>query len=71
MTGHPEAVLARELGICYATVALVTDVDAGTATGEGVTVAEVMAEFSKNTDRLRDVLMDAARRAADLQPGGS
>lgn len=71
MTGHPEAVLARELGICYATVALVTDVDAGTTTGEGVTVAEVMAEFSKNTDRLRDVLLDAARRAADLQPGRS
>src|SRR6478672_9374847 len=25
MTGHPEAVLARELGLCYATIALVTD----------------------------------------------
>jgi len=67
MTGHPEAVLARELGLCYATVALVTDVDAGTATGEGVTVAEVMAEFARSTDRLRAVLLDAARRAADLQ----
>ena len=29
MTGHPEAVLARELGVCYATLALVTDLDAG------------------------------------------
>ena len=29
MTGHPEAVLARELGLCYATIALVTDLDAG------------------------------------------
>ena len=29
MTGHPEAVLARELGVCYATIALVTDLDAG------------------------------------------
>lgn len=67
MTGHPEAVLARELGICYATVALVTDADAGTATGEGVTVADVMAEFARSTDRLRAVLLDAARRAAGLQ----
>ena len=64
MTGHPEAVLARELGMCYATLALVTDVDAGAATGEGVTVAEVMAEFARNTDRLRTVLFDAAVRAA-------
>ena len=39
MTGHPEAVLARELGMCYATVALVTDLDAGAAMGEGVDVA--------------------------------
>ena len=29
MTQHPEAYLARELGICYATLALVTDYDSG------------------------------------------
>ena len=29
MTGHPEAVLARELGLCYTAIALVTDLDAG------------------------------------------
>jgi 5'-methylthioadenosine phosphorylase len=33
MTGHPEAVLARELGLCYTAVALVTDLDAGLAWG--------------------------------------
>ena len=33
MTGHPEAVLARELALCYATVALVTDHDAGRGRG--------------------------------------
>ncbi len=27
MTGHPEAVLARELALCYTTLALVTDTD--------------------------------------------
>jgi hypothetical protein len=31
MTGHPEAVLARELAMCYPAVALVTDRDAGRA----------------------------------------
>ena len=29
MTGHPEAVLARELALCYTAIALVTDLDAG------------------------------------------
>jgi 5'-methylthioadenosine phosphorylase len=67
MTGHPEAVLARELDMCYATLALVTDVDAGATTGEGVTVAEVMAEFARNTDRLRAVLFEAARLATGLE----
>ena len=33
MTGIPEAVLARELALCYTTVALVTDLDAGVETG--------------------------------------
>ena len=68
MTGHPEAVLARELNLCYATVALVTDVDAGATTGEGVTVAVAMAEFAKNTERLRAVLFEAVPGAAALAP---
>src|SRR5487761_1280170 len=37
MTGHPEAVLARELALCYTTLALVTDTDAGVEEGDGVT----------------------------------
>ncbi|MFB7667906.1 S-methyl-5'-thioadenosine phosphorylase [Kitasatospora sp. NPDC056138] len=59
MTGHPEAVLARELGLCYTSLALVTDLDAGVETGEGVTHAEVLAVFGRNVDRLRTVLFKA------------
>ena len=33
MTGHPEAVLAREMRQCYAAIALVTDMDAGVEAG--------------------------------------
>ncbi len=62
MTGHPEAVLCRELGMCYSSVALVTDLDAGLATGEGVSVEVVLAEFARSTDRLRSVLLDAVGR---------
>ncbi|MBF9072667.1 S-methyl-5'-thioadenosine phosphorylase [Streptacidiphilus fuscans] len=62
MTGHPEAVLARELGLCYTSLALVTDLDAGVETGEGVTHTEVLAEFARNVDRLRTVLFSAVAR---------
>ncbi|MFJ9840230.1 S-methyl-5'-thioadenosine phosphorylase [Kitasatospora sp. NPDC101155] len=65
MTGHPEAVLARELGLCYSSLALVTDLDAGVESGEGVTHAEVLEAFAANVDRLRTVLF----KTLELLPG--
>ncbi|NDZ81805.1 S-methyl-5'-thioadenosine phosphorylase [Streptomyces sp. SID10853] len=59
MTGHPEAVLARELGLCYTSMTLVTDLDAGAEAGEGVSHDEVLTVFAANVDRLRTVLFDA------------
>ncbi|MCX4511439.1 S-methyl-5'-thioadenosine phosphorylase [Streptomyces sp. NBC_01619] len=59
MTGHPEAALARELELCYTTMTLVTDLDAGAESGEGVSHGEVLKVFAANVDRLRDVLFDA------------
>jgi 5'-methylthioadenosine phosphorylase len=56
MTGHPEAVLARELALCYTSLSLVTDTDAGVAEGEGVTQEEVLAEFGRNVGRMRDLV---------------
>ena len=56
MTGHPEAVLARELAICYTPLALVTDTDAGVDEGDGVTQAEVFEVFGKNVSRLRELV---------------
>jgi 5'-methylthioadenosine phosphorylase len=58
MTGHPEAVLARELALCYTAVALVTDLDAGVEGGTAVTQEEVFRVFGENTARLRDLLLD-------------
>jgi 5'-methylthioadenosine phosphorylase len=59
MTGHPEAVLARELALCYTSIALVTDLDAGVEGGHSVTQEEVFRVFGENTERLRGVLHDA------------
>jgi 5'-methylthioadenosine phosphorylase len=62
MTGHPEAVLARELALCYTTVALVTDLDAGIGHGDAVTQDEVFRVFAQNIARLRELLVGVVAR---------
>ncbi len=69
MTQHPEAYLARELGICYAAIALITDYDVGVEGLDGVepvTQAEVFAFFERNVDQVRHVL----GRAIGSMPAG-
>ncbi|MGH8939119.1 MAG: S-methyl-5'-thioadenosine phosphorylase [Actinomycetes bacterium] len=58
MTGAPEAALARELALCYTSVALVTDLDAGLEHGEGVTHDEVLRVFAQNIEKVRTLLVD-------------
>ncbi|MFI5720988.1 S-methyl-5'-thioadenosine phosphorylase [Nocardia sp. NPDC051750] len=65
MTGYPEAVLARELEMCYAAVALVTDLDAGLTEGEGVRAAEVFAEFERNIGPFKQLVHDAVAAVAE------
>ena len=62
MTGYPEAVLARELEMCYAAIALVTDVDAGVATGSGVRAVDVFGEFARNIGGFKAMVHDAIDR---------
>ncbi len=70
MTGHPEAVLARELALCYTTIALVTDTDAGVEEGEGVTHEEVIRVFGENVARLRDLLVTIIEALPDERTCG-
>jgi 5'-methylthioadenosine phosphorylase len=56
MTGMPEASIARELAMCYTTIALVTDHDAGVDGGEAVTHAEVLKVFARSIDGMKAVL---------------
>lgn len=59
MTSHPEAVLARELALCYTSIALVTDLDAGVEDGRAaVTQEEVFRVFADNTQRLRATVLE-------------
>lgn len=61
MTTVPEAVLARELGICYATVAMVTNLAAGISPGR-LTHAEVLDYMRQNLVNIRKVIMEAVTR---------
>ena len=56
MTGYPEAVLAAELGVRYATVALVTDYDAGVGGHEPVTMEAVFAMMRSNVSRVQHLI---------------
>lgn len=59
MTGYPEVALARELELCYSTIALITDYDTGIdlEAGEAVKADDVLASFAANLDILRDLLV--------------
>lgn len=65
MTGYPEAVLARELEMCYAAIALVTDLDAGVTEGEGVHAADVFAAFERNVVPFKELVRSAVAAVAD------
>jgi len=73
MTGYPEAVLARELAMCYAPIALVTDMDAGVDSADSgvVTQAQVFAEFARNIAALRGLLIDVIATLPGQQVGCS
>ncbi len=58
MTAMPEAAIARELALCFTTVALVTDLDAGVEHGEGVTHDEVIAQFEHNMPGFKALVAD-------------
>jgi 5'-methylthioadenosine phosphorylase len=60
MTGYPEALLARELEICYVNVSLITDYDVGLEGIPGVepvSHAEVVRVFGENNAKLRNLLL--------------
>jgi 5'-methylthioadenosine phosphorylase len=57
MTQYPEAILARELGICYTRIALVTDYDTGIAQGrEPVSIEEVFRVFHENVGKVQNLI---------------
>jgi 5'-methylthioadenosine phosphorylase len=62
MTAYPECHLARELELCYATVAMVTDYDVGVEGSEPVSAGRVVEVFRENNERLRELLFTVIPR---------
>jgi 5'-methylthioadenosine phosphorylase len=65
MTQYPEAILARELELCYVNISLITDYDAGlegVAGVEPVSVAAVEKVFASNNDRVRSLILGLVPR---------
>ena len=68
MTAMPEAAIARELAMCFTTIALVTDHDAGVAGHEAVTHEEVLRVFAENVEGLKAVLHSALAAMPETEP---
>ena len=68
MTNMPEAKLAREAEICYATVAMVTDFDCWHDEHAHVDVAAVIAVMQKNTELAQRLVARLARDFPRLHP---
>jgi 5'-methylthioadenosine phosphorylase len=60
MTNMPEAKLAREAEICYATVAMVTDFDCWHPEHDNVTVDAIVKVLLANADKARSLVKEVA-----------
>ena len=60
MTNMPEAKLAREAEICYASVAMVTDFDCWHPDHDAVTVQDIIRVLSSNAGKARELVVRLA-----------
>jgi 5'-methylthioadenosine phosphorylase len=65
MTNLPEAKLAREAEIAYATLALVTDYDCWHPDHDSVTVEMVIANLQRNSTNAQKVIQETVRRLSE------
>jgi 5'-methylthioadenosine phosphorylase len=61
MTNMPEAKLAREAEICYATVAMVTDYDCWHPDHDAVTMQDIIRVLNTNADKAKALVVALAR----------
>ncbi|HKS80632.1 MAG TPA: S-methyl-5'-thioadenosine phosphorylase [Candidatus Acidoferrales bacterium] len=65
MTNLTEAKLAREVELCYATVAMVTDYDCWHPQHDAVRLEEIIANLSKNAENVQRVIREAVKELGE------
>lgn len=71
MTALPEAKLAREAGLAYATIALVTDYDSWHVSESSVTVEMVLEVLKRNVALAKRIVVELARRIGSGVPNSA
>nr|CDS29773.1 methylthioadenosine phosphorylase [Hymenolepis microstoma] len=61
MTNVPEVILAKEAGLSYAALAIVTDYDAWHESHEAVSVETVVANFKKSAETVKNIFIEAIK----------
>lgn len=63
MTGYPEVVLAKELGLCYASLCVVTNEACGMKTGGGkLSLSEITEQMDKSSSLVKEILSRTAQK---------
>jgi 5'-methylthioadenosine phosphorylase len=65
MTGYPEVVLAREAGLCYASICIVTNPACGMAGDGKLSIAEITETMAQSQENIREIIY----RAVQNMPG--
>jgi 5'-methylthioadenosine phosphorylase len=67
MSTVPEVILAREAGLCYASIAMSTDYDCWKETLEPVTFEEILRVMKENADKVKQLLVSTIPKIAHLE----
>lgn len=71
MTQYPECYLAREMGMCYVGIALITDYDVGIKGREdikAVTAQEVLKTFNSNNEKVKELIFKMIEKLPPEKP---
>lgn len=66
MTGYPEVVLAKELGLCYASLCIVTNEACGMKTGGKLSFSEITEQMNRLSGCVKEIIL----RTAEKIPAG-
>ncbi|MHC1686105.1 MAG: MTAP family purine nucleoside phosphorylase [Methanothrix sp.] len=61
MTGYPEVALAREAGLCYASLCIVTNPACGMAGDRKLSIAEITDAMVRNQENVREIIYRAVQ----------